>query len=249
MKKILLVLLILLLGFGGYLLYDNYFKNNSLPRLEIEEEIISLDEIYIFGNHLNLHGNLVDDNNLDLVLYNGEFLNYDINIKDDSFNLSDNVNEGINLEVIPRGTYYMFLRSINTDEEENEIIKYYSLKNNTEYDKTTYYTFSNVNNKIIIGNETEEYTTLKMIVTENKEDNIYDIVIDPGHGGLDSGANKYGYREADITMKIANSLKEKLESYGVKVKLTRNDGELSLEEKMPDYVERVRKVTDIVRKL
>ena len=77
MKKLLLLLLILLIGFGGYIIYDTYFAN-IIPKLDIEEEVINLDELYIYGTHLNMHGNLIDDNNYDLVLYNGEFLNYDM---------------------------------------------------------------------------------------------------------------------------------------------------------------------------
>lgn len=235
MKKFLLILLILLLGFGGYVVYDNYFKDKGIPKLETEEETIKLDEIYIFGKHLNMHGNLVDTENLDLILYNGEFINYDINISDDGFNISDYVNDGINLENIPRGTYYLFLRNTSKDEEDKDVYKYYQIQNDTKYEETIYYSFSNVNNKIVITNETEEYNTLKLIVNENKDANIYDVVIDPGHGGLDSGANKYGYREADLTMKLATSLKEKMEELGIKVKLTRTEGQLSLEEKMDDY--------------
>ena len=40
------------------------------------------------------------------------------------------------------------------------------------------------------------------------------VVIDPGHGGLDGGASKNGYKETDFTMKLATKLKNKLEEYG-----------------------------------
>ena len=39
MKKVLLILLILFIGFGGYILYDNYF-DKSIPKLNVEEKII-----------------------------------------------------------------------------------------------------------------------------------------------------------------------------------------------------------------
>lgn len=233
MKKFLLVILILLLGFGGYLLYINKFKE-KIPKLEIQEETINIDELYIYGTHLNLHGNTVQGDGLQLVLYNGEFKEISININDDEFNLSDKVNDGLYLEDIARGDYYLFLRTKETSDDDKVNYKYYALKNNTDYKETTYYTFSNTNNKIIINSE-ESYPTMMMHVKENTDDNVYDIVIDPGHGGMDSGANKNGYYESELTMELADLLYKKLKDTGLKVKLTRQDGELTKNEKLPEY--------------
>ena len=48
------------------------------------------------------------------------------------------------------------------------------------------------------------------------------VVLDPGHGGSDPGACKYGLREADLTLKIAQYCKPKLEEYShVEVYMTR----------------------------
>ena len=233
MKKILFVLLILLLAFGGYLLYDNFFSGR-IPRLDVEEEVVNIDKLYIYGSHLNIHGDMINDKNLDLVFYNGEFKNYDINEVEGKFLLSEKVNEGIPLEDFDSGTYYMFLRSSSKDEEDNDVYKYYVLNNTTKYEEMTYYTLSNKNKKIVINTD-DDYKTLTFNVTENTDDNIYDIVIDPGHGGMDGGANVGSYKEADFTIKIANQLKEKLENKGFKVKLTREDGQLTNNEKLPDY--------------
>ena len=234
MKKFLLFLLILLLGFGGYILYDQYFANR-IPKLEVEEKIINIDELFIYGTHLNIHGDIVNDENLDLVLYNGKFLDFDIIKDDEGFSVSKNINEGIELESIPVGKYYAFLRSSSKDENDKDIFKYYTLKNNTEYKETIYYTFSNVGNKIVINTDNEEYNTLLFTVSKNTDNDIYDVVIDPGHGGMDSGANKNGYKEADFTMKIASNLKKKMEDNGIKVKLTRDIDDLTNNEVMPDY--------------
>ena len=177
---------------------------------------------------------MVNDNNLELVLYNGNFLSFKINTKDNSFNLDDRVNEGILLDDIPIGEYFMFLRSTN-NKNGNKNFKYYILNNNTQYKETIFYTFSNAVNKIIINTD-DEYKTLTMNVVKNTNDEeIFDVVVDPGHGGTDSGASKNGNKEADFTMKAALSLKEKLEAYGVKVKLTREDGQLTLNETLPNY--------------
>ncbi len=233
MKKFLLFMLFLLVCFGGYIIYDNYI-NTGIPKLVVEEESSNVNELYIYGTSLNLSANLVNDKNLDLVLYNGDFISYKINNTNEGFNISNDINDGINLEKIPVGTYYAFLRSSNKDEEDKDVYKYYVLNNTTDYKETVYYTFSNVGNKIVIKTD-EDYKTLMFEVTKNNDNEIYDVVVDAGHGGLDSGANKNGKREADYTIRLAENLKEKLEAYGVKVKMTRVDGQLSASETLPDY--------------
>lgn len=233
MKKMLLILFILLLFFGVYIIYDSKFKD-KIPILSIEDEVINIDEIYIYGTHLNLHGNIVDGDDLQLVLYDGEFIEFDINEIEDGFNLSDYVNSGLYLEDIPRGNYFMFLRDKFVDDDGNEQYKYYSLNNISDYEETVYYTFSNKNNKIIIDNE-ESYPTMKMNVSENTDENVYDIVIDPGHGGIDGGADRYGYKESDFTLDLSLKIKDILEDKGLKVKLTHDVGQLSQNDRLEEY--------------
>ena len=117
MKKFLIVLLILLLGFGGYILYDTKTKE-KIPRLETLDDVVSIDELYIYGTHLNMHGKINSDKNLEFVLYNGEFIVRKINFEDGEFNFSDKVNEGIYLDDIPRGNYFLFLRYKDTNDKE-----------------------------------------------------------------------------------------------------------------------------------
>lgn len=51
------------------------------------------------------------------------------------------------------------------------------------------------------------------------------IVIDAGHGGRDDGCSGVsGSKESEINLKIAKSLKNLLEEYGIKVVMTRSDG-------------------------
>lgn len=53
----------------------------------------------------------------------------------------------------------------------------------------------------------------------------YTIVIDAGHGGRDDGSTGVtGIKESDINLKIAKTLKVYLETLGIKVVLTRADG-------------------------
>lgn len=57
-----------------------------------------------------------------------------------------------------------------------------------------------------------------------KEANNICIALDPGHGGTDGGASRYGYYERNIVLRIAEFCKAELEQYpGVKVVMTRTD--------------------------
>lgn len=232
MKKFLVVLGILFLSFCGFILYDTYFKK-KIPVLEIQEEVVHVDKLYIYGTHLNIEGNYNFTDNPELVLYNGEFISYELNNEDGKFNISLLLNDGIYLDDIPVGDYYLFLRT-KYNEDDKEKYRYYALKNDTDYQDTTYYTMSNFNKKIVINNE-EEYPTMMLHVSDSNDNNVYDIVLDPGHGGMDGGATKNGYKETDFTLEIANKLKEGLTKEGFTVKLTHEEGQLSSNDRLEEY--------------
>ena len=232
MKKFLIVIGILFLIFCGLLMFDNA-NTLFIPVLDIEDEKINIDNIYIYGTHLNMEGNYEFADRTELILYNGDFLSYKININNKKFNLSDYLNDGLYLDDIPRGKYYLFLRTTYI-EDNVEKYKYYAINNNTEYKETIYYTMSNYSKKIIISNE-DSYPTMMMNVRKVRNNNVYDIVIDPGHGGVDVGASKNGYKETDFTLNISTKLKKELEKYGFKVKLTHDEGQLSKTERLEEY--------------
>lgn len=59
------------------------------------------------------------------------------------------------------------------------------------------------------------------------------VVVDPGHGGYDTGASYGGYEEKNINLIISEKLKKYLEGYGITVFLTRDDDSfLSLAERV-----------------
>ena len=70
------------------------------------------------------------------------------------------------------------------------------------------------------------------IKPENEKKSIV-VVIDPGHGGENLGGEYEDYTEKEMTLVVANAMKEELEKYdGITVYMTRTgDQELSLEER------------------
>ena len=70
--------------------------------------------------------------------------------------------------------------------------------------------------------------------TSANEDSEFLVVLDPGHGGKDPGAESGGYRESNLMLELATAVKESLiKNTDVKVILTRNeDVFLSLEDRI-----------------
>lgn len=70
------------------------------------------------------------------------------------------------------------------------------------------------------------------LYTHNAASNIHEkiIIVDAGHGGIDSGANRTGIFEKNINLAVSLQLKEALHQYGAKTVLSRQtDIELSPE--------------------
>ena len=110
-----------------------------------------------------------------------------------------------------------------------------ALTNSSTYNDITYYTITknNCNNKLDIHfSSLNELPVMKIDVSkiENLPENIYDIAIDPGHGGLDKGDTYSNYSEAELMLKCGLELKKQLEALGLKVFISRNGTENSNED-------------------
>jgi N-acetylmuramoyl-L-alanine amidase len=57
--------------------------------------------------------------------------------------------------------------------------------------------------------------------------NLQGVVIDPGHGGADSGANGNNQLEKDFTLKISKYMYDRLKELGIPVSITR-DSDITL---------------------
>ena len=75
-----------------------------------------------------------------------------------------------------------------------------------------------------IGNTEEDEGIATYSSDEQTKNGNVIVVLDPGHGGTDSGAVGNGLQEKDLNLKIAKYCKEELEQYsGVTVYMTRED--------------------------
>jgi len=211
---------------------DDVFKMAQTKQVEV-------NQLFTYGRSFNFSGtlsNVLKDNFESVKLYitdgegfekiyqlNGTFENGNLN-----FNTAEQINDGLILDDLENGEYAILLR-LKLNNSVNP--KYYSLTSNYEDKVIEYYTITkeNKNKKIDIRfksktdkEKTYKYLSINVADSEKPED-VYDIVIDAGHGGKDEGERLGSDTEANITLEYAKLLKQHLETNGLKVKLTRDD--------------------------
>lgn len=195
-------------------------------------------KIYTYGKSLNVDGkisNVSKDNFESVRLYITDGLDYEksyeLNYSFEGNNLnfsSGLINSGIILDELDSKEYYIFLR-LKVNNSINP--KYYSFINSSESGKIEYYTLTtnSENKKAIIDFSEKDYNNKKYnllkisLENSNLPEDVYDIVIDAGHGGKDSGEKLGTITEANVALEYSKLLKESLENLGYKVKLTRDD--------------------------
>lgn len=206
---------------------------------DVSSSEVCIDSFYIYGTHLHLEGSLSLEKfkkfkRIGLVMRASDGTEKEIaltcenNGESVSFKSSQYINSGLCLDEIAQGDYCILFKVIN-----GKKTKYLSCRNQSGYSFTDYYTVTKNgrNNRILIG--FEEYSNSKELISclamkvsaAPLPDNVYDVVIDAGHGTSDPGATAFGYNESDITIDYALSLKEALEQKGFKVYLTRDGSE------------------------
>ena len=237
MRKIFgIILLILFIVFAFVYFNKKELKEEKDSSIDIEG-YAKITNYYIYGNHFNMEGYInVDNTNIDeyeLILKNDKkevTLDCSFQNKDNKifFQTSSLINQGIDLDALKIGDWYLLIKYQD---------QYYSFINETDDTNMEYYTMTKngKNNKIDIAVDykMEENDYVRFIIKESKlPKDVYDITIDPGHGGIDTGAigklNGVTYNEADLALKIALDLKKDLEKKGYKVKITR-DGDIDLD--------------------
>ena len=188
---------------------------------------IDVIEYTIYGKHFNLKSDSIElvnnSDNVSLVLKSiDNELEYDTFVIDEILTTNEYINRGILLDNIPVGNYLILLKVINEN-----VSTYYNLVNKSEYDDLLYYTMTKnyKNNRIIIDNDTyENYSYMYLEVKGEKlPDDVYDVVIDPGHGGVDSGAVNGKYKEDTLNLEYGLMIKDALTDLGLKVKMTREE--------------------------
>lgn len=246
MKKVLRIIALIPILIGIILGIIIAVNNGKMPKNErkilknvfgiIQKQEAKITDLYIYGNSLNLSGNIINvskDNfeGAKIVLTNGfeeKIYNLDTSIKDKTLYFkTSQINNSIMLNKLEEENYYLLLRlKLNNSAK----YRYYTVNYEKDIENLEYYTISKDGNNKKLSIEvskkdykknTYNYISINMLQDKLPEE-VYDIVIDAGHGGTDFG-EKFGiYREADITLDYGVELEKYLLNKGLKVKLTRN---------------------------
>ena len=249
LKKILkfIVLLLMMIGIICGISVSIKKSNPEKQKKEADSKFFDLVQtreaeitsFYTYGKAFNLSGKIVGINkdnfeSVKLVVMDGidyektYKLNYEFDKNTLLFSSDNEINSGIIIDELEEKEYMCLIRvKLNNSVD----AKYYSLKNSSEYENIEYYTITKggENKKADIcflekRKEDKTYSYLS-INLEKKQlpEEVYDIVIDAGHGGKDVGERLGSDTEADIALEYAYLLKASLENEGYKVKLTRDN--------------------------
>lgn len=230
-------------------------KSISVVDFVVDDVYAVVTRFFTYGTHFNVEGTLdVTNYFTDEVLKDTKFelsIKYNNNEADEillpltvgktdtenviSFSSTEYINEGLNLDSLLKKdyvvtvkasgiseVYYFTLSPLGEDEPGCQTIEYYTL------------TSKKKNNRIGIGFGTCEGTDVPFLALNVEAvralpDDVYDIVLDPGHGGKDSGAisNDGSIDERKLNLQNAMFIKEKLEAAGYKVYMARTTAEES----------------------
>lgn len=246
-KKILtfIMLIFIISGLGIGLYFATKSDSNEEQKLQeaifekLQTKEVEATEIFTYGKCFHFSGKLegaVKDNFESAKLYltdGNEFEKtypLDASFEEGNFQISTTaqLNSGLILDDLPEGEYVVLVR-LKLNNSVNP--KYYSLSNASNLENIEYFTVTkeNQNRKINLEFKSQKYDNrdcayLSLTVANaEKPAEVYDIVIDAGHGGKDVGEKSGTDTEADIALAYAKLLKERLETQGLKVKLTRDD--------------------------
>lgn len=209
---------------------------------DVSTSEVMISEYYIYGNHLHLEGEFDgtkyhDFSRVGLVLRKDDGTEKEITLDFSSNNFgtvffasSEYINGGICLDELAEGDFCVLFKIVDGDKK-----IYTSAAALRDFDAVNYYTVTKNGGNRLVNLGFTAYSTgsgilpclaIKIEKTALPAD-VYDIVIDAGHGGGDSGAVYKGHNEADLTIDYAKALKKELEALGLKVRMTREGNEKS----------------------
>ena len=209
---------------------------------DVSSSDVMITKYYVYGNHLHLEGEVdgakyPDFSRMGLILRKDDGSEKEIILdcrQNDSgtvfFTSSEYINGGICLDELAEGDFCVLFKITDGDRK-----IYTSTAALYDFDAVNYYTVTKNGENRLVNLGFTAYSTgsgilpclaIKIEKTALPGD-IYDIVLDAGHGGGDSGAVYKGYEEADLTLDYTKALKKELEALGLKVKMTREGNEKS----------------------
>lgn len=213
----------------------------SLPAMPPTAGTAQLQDAWIYGTHLGIEGVLplaqgaAVPQSLQLVQHTeGGDISWPLQCTEQpgglGFCLSQLINGGLELENLAEGSGGLLVRALASD---GTTADYQLQATGAAAQPLTYYTVTHggANRQVTLQPATftqqdgQTDGILLQCATAPLPAEVYDIVIDPGHGGDDGGTINGDYCEADIALDIAKRTRDKLQALGLKVLLTRDGSE------------------------
>ncbi len=207
---------------------------------DIDNKPITADLGYVYGSHLYFEGTmdtLPQVTNIQLVLrpvhqaidlatWDMEWYNEGSSTH---FASGPTLTSGPCLETFPVGQYALLVKLTASTGD----VLYRPLTDQTEMDPIDYYTITREgkNNKVDLKMLNDPAHNISFwgfdVVESELPDYVYDFIIDPGHGGNDTGCSSADgkHYERDIVMQVCQKAYDDLTAMGYKVMMTRDGTE------------------------
>ncbi len=196
-KLIFLTLFLSLALFGSWVFY-------LVPATGLKSETIiwaepKLAQIYVYGE--NAHFDFMDGFGQNVQILKD---NERVYSNDPQF-----INKGLYMPSLSAGTYSIYAADLRVKAADDFYLDGYTITRNSS---NLYYKFYNENG----------YLRLSVEQVSELPDDVYDIIINPGHGGNESGAVAGDYLEKNENLMAGIYMAELFSEYGLKVALTRD---------------------------
>ncbi|MBO7700108.1 MAG: N-acetylmuramoyl-L-alanine amidase [Eubacteriaceae bacterium] len=238
LKVALITAACIVIAAGAILFY--YITGRSISAMA-EDENGKITFFTRFGTTLNLEGEVsvkdMDVKDVKLVMTDDRAMyslpcEYELKGRKVSFTTSELINGGIQLEALPEGSWVMLLR-VEGLEGSKEAIRYYPLVNESIYEGISYKGISSPQGAkhvdFFFGDRfrLERDAACLDVRTAPLPEDVYDVVLEVGHGGDDPGAigwlDDEMYTEFSFNHTIAMEIKRLLTERGYKAALTHED--------------------------
>lgn len=188
-------------------------KNDSVQAVFENKELVILNhqlEHYDYKTHNfyaeSLHVDLDSESD---IIGSYQLLNQDDEVFVDTTYESVG-NKGIDLSQLDEGRYFIHFNNIPIYSHTKVSDVWYTVMRNGVSNQITLETYQGM-------------LSINVNKVNEQPENVYDILIDPGHGGLDTGTAFNNLLESEESLKISEYIASRLKDHGLKVKLTRTE--------------------------
>lgn len=188
-------------------------KNDSVKAVFENKELVILNhqlEHYDYKAHNfyaeSLHVDIDSESN---VIESYQLVNQDDETVVDT-TYESVVNKAIDLSQLDEGRYFIHFNNIPIYSHTKVSDVWYTVMRDGVSNQITLETYQGM-------------LSLNVNKVNEQPENVYDILIDPGHGGLDTGTAFNNLLESEESLKISEYIAIRLADHGLKVKLTRTE--------------------------